>query len=104
MGDARSCERPEVVETKGGLPMANIIRRTQTPAATHEGHEWDPVRLMRDLLRWDPFREMAPFFPGEERTFSPQFEIRETKDGYVFQADLPGVAEKDLEISVVGNR
>jgi HSP20 family protein len=30
--------------------------------------------------------------------------VKETKDGYVFKADLPGIDEKDLDISLTGNR
>jgi HSP20 family protein len=59
---------------------------------------------MEDLLRWDPFREMAPTAGATQMTFSPDFEILEAKDSYVFKADLPGVAENDVQISVTGNR
>ena len=34
----------------------------------------------------------------------PLFDVKETKDSYVFKADLPGVKQDDLEISLVGNR
>jgi len=49
---------------------------------------------------------MAPFWPGEEQAarFTPDFEVKETKEGFVFKADLPGVKEKDLEITMTGNR
>ena len=67
--------------------------------------EWDPARWMRDLLRWDPFREMSASLPGiPSLEFAPAFEIKEDKDGYVFTSDLPGVAEKDIEVSRTGNR
>jgi HSP20 family protein len=67
--------------------------------------EWEPARWMRGLLSWDPFREMAPFPAIEERfTFAPAFEVKENKDGYVFKADVPGVKDKDLEVTVTGNR
>jgi HSP20 family protein len=54
----------------------------------------------------DPFRQMAPFWPGEEQParFTPDFEVRETKEGFVFTADVPGMKEKDLEINMTGNR
>jgi HSP20 family protein len=67
--------------------------------------EWDPFRAMREWMRWDPFREMAPVFPRFfEREWMPAFEVRENKDGYVFKADLPGIEQKDLEVSLTGNR
>lgn len=61
-------------------------------------------RMMRDMLAYDPFREMSPFFEQPASTFMPSFEVKETKDGYVFKADVPGIAEKDLAVSLTGNR
>jgi HSP20 family protein len=83
--------------------MADIVKRNGGTVAT----EWDPVRAMRDWLRWDPFREMAPVegWPKFDRaTFTPTFDVTETKDAYVFKADVPGVKDSDLEISITGNR
>jgi HSP20 family protein len=61
---------------------------------------------MRALLTWDPFREMAPFAPAEASTFSlsAAFDVKETKDAYLFKADVPGIYEKDLEVTLTGNR
>ncbi len=61
---------------------------------------WDPVR------GWDPFREVSPFLAESPLTasFSPTFEVKETKDAYLFRADVPGVHEKDLDVSLTGNR
>ena len=73
-----------------------------TPALSRR--EWDPFRMMRDMLRWDPFREMTPSFAAEPAGFSPAFEIKETKESFVFKADVPGIKEPDIEINVVGNR
>jgi HSP20 family protein len=88
--------------------MANIaVRRDNgnkiAPVATVEPR-WEPFRLMRDLLGWDPFREMTPFIASAPGTFAPSFEVRETKDAYVFKADIPGVKESDLDVTVTGNR
>jgi HSP20 family protein len=87
--------------------MANItVRRTSggdVPAPV--GREWEPMRMMRELLGWDPFREMAPAWPLVTREeFSPAFDIKETKEGYLFKADMPGIDEKDLEVTLTGNR
>ncbi len=78
----------------------NKIARPPTQA------DWEPLRVMRSLLNWDPFREMAAFPLADERiaAFSPSFEIKETKDAYLFKADVPGVRDNDLEITVTGNR
>lgn len=68
--------------------------------------EWSPMRAMREMLRWDPFREMAPMFPStfERLEWNPSFDVTETKDAYVFKADVPGVKMEDLEITTTGNR
>ena len=61
-------------------------------------------RWMRSLLDWDPFREMAPWFGEETAAFAPAFEVKETKDGYLFKADVPGVKQEDIEVHLTGNR
>jgi HSP20 family protein len=88
--------------------MSNILVRNQNPGqAVARRQEWDPIGWAHDLLRWDPFRELSPSFPNfsvEMPSFAPAFDVKETKDGYLFKADIPGVAEKDLEITRTGNR
>ncbi len=88
--------------------MSNITVRREDgnrPAALAVNEpRWEPFRMMRDLMGWDPFREMAPFVPQAPLAFVPSFEVKETKDGYSFKADLPGVKENDIEITVTGNR
>jgi HSP20 family protein len=69
--------------------------------------EWNPFRVMREMMRWDPFREMTPMFPSavfEGLEWNPSFDVTETKDAYVFKADVPGVKKEDLAISTTGNR
>jgi HSP20 family protein len=36
--------------------------------------------------------------------FSPSMELRETRDAFVLIADVPGLDEKDLEVTLNGNR
>src|SRR4051794_32050315 len=87
--------------------MANITRRPGGEPPVQRS-EWDPFRLMREMLRFDPFGEAGPglgMMPGRRGAeFMPQFEVKETKDSYVFKADMPGVKEDDLDMSLVGNR
>jgi HSP20 family protein len=82
--------------------MTEIVKKNGAERPT----EWNPLRLMRDWLRWDPFREMAPpSFPAfEGLPWNPTFEVTENKDGFLFKADVPGVKKEDLEISTSGNR
>jgi HSP20 family protein len=81
-----------------------IVRNREGAPAQPSRQDWDPMRWARDLLRWDPFREMMPSFPTAELAFAPAFEVKETKDGFVFKADVPGVKEQDLDITHTGNR
>jgi len=87
--------------------MANIIRRNEPRAVgrptTEWPWQWEPFRAMRDLMRWDPFSELEPIL-HREPVFSPRFDVTETGGTYVFKADLPGVKESDLEISLTGNQ
>ena len=69
--------------------------------------KWDPIRAMREMLNWDPFKEMAPFaaLPAfEPASFAPSFDITENKDAFLFKADVPGVKKEDIEITTTGNR
>jgi HSP20 family protein len=85
----------------------NIVRRqpTQSTTLAAPAFEWDPLRMMRDMMRWDPFGEMAPLRtePGGF-TFLPDIDVKETAQEYVFKADLPGIKEKDVEVALQGNR
>ena len=82
--------------------MSNITKR-DTGATT-----WNPFRSVRDFFGWDPFREMTPLLGGPESlqddSWIPHVEVRETKDAFVFQADVPGVEKDDLDVTLSGNR
>jgi HSP20 family protein len=84
--------------------MSIIRRATPEHPIPPAPREVDPLRW---LLRWDPFREMAPAWlaqPMAEATFAPAFEVKETKESFLFKADLPGMKEADVEIKLTGNR
>ncbi len=87
--------------------MANITRRNSGQEVTPNTGAWDPFRVVRDVFRWDPFREIEAALGGEYRglgSFAPTFDVKETKESYVFRADLPGVKDEDLDISLTGSR
>jgi HSP20 family protein len=88
--------------------MAGIVRRSDVePSLTRwDPQRWDPFEIMRDLTTWDPFQGLGrAFVPlAGQRVFVPTFDVRETADSYVFMADLPGVNEDDIDISLTGNR
>jgi HSP20 family protein len=55
----------------------------------------DPYALARELFNWDPFFSGRP-----ASAFIPTFEVKETNEAFVIKADVPGVAEKDLDVAV----
>jgi HSP20 family protein len=82
-----------VRKQNGGEGLGLLLRR-----------EIEPFRLMREMLGWDPFREITPLMPSSVPAFAPAFEVKENKDSFVFKADLPGIKESDLEVTIAGNR
>ena len=87
--------------------MANITVQKDNGSKTQGGEivRPDPFRMMRDLFRWDPFREMEPMLsPTMPAAFSPDIEVKETGDAYLFKADVPGVKENEVNVSLTGNR
>ena len=85
--------------------MAELSVRREAPS-TPVRREWDPLRAMRSLLEWDPFREVGPamMMPTRLPEFDPAFELKEVPTGFALRADLPGVKEQDLEVNITGNR
>ena len=81
--------------------MANIAISKEAPRTAPS--IWDPFRAMRDLMGWDPFREMVPSVPSVS-AFVPSFDVKETPESYVFRADVPGVKESDLSVTLTGSR
>lgn len=75
--------------------MALTTRTGSAPVRTVR----DPFSMARELLAWDPF--FAGTRPAS--AFAPAFEVKETADAFVLKADLPGVAEADLDIGVHNN-
>ncbi|MEZ4361984.1 MAG: Hsp20/alpha crystallin family protein [Kofleriaceae bacterium] len=72
--------------------MSLTLRRdnTNTPARYVAR---DPFALARELFAWDPYARTAS-------AFSPTFDVKETAEAFVVRADLPGVEEKDVDVSI----
>ena len=86
--------------------MADLTVRRGGSGNVQRGREWDPFQRMQELMGWDPFEEMRGLVAqrGASGSFVPAFEVKETKEAYVFKADVPGLEEKDLEITLTGDR
>jgi HSP20 family protein len=79
-----------------------IVPKREPERAITRPRGWDPFETMQELLGLDPFRPLLSSGGGE--TFAPTFEVKETKDAYHFKADVPGIKEEDLEVSLTTNR
>ena len=87
--------------------MADLpVRRASISPVARWARELDPFERMKELMRFDPFEQMERVMGGAvpSVSFVPAFEVKETKDAYVFKADVPGVKESDLDITLTGDR
>jgi hypothetical protein len=66
--------------------MANLSRRNQGYEFVQSGAEWDPVRVMRDILRWDPFREVEAVSTGTRLSIAGRREQERHDQGDTFYA------------------
>lgn len=66
----------------------------------------DPFQLVRELMvdPWRMFNQMSPWGMTRDAGWNVSFDVRETDDAYLFKADMPGIRNEDLEISLVGNQ
>ncbi len=64
---------------------------------------------MANVVRWNPFEEMWSLVPRDwlarlglpgETEWSPRCDVTEREDAIVVQAELPGVAPGDMEVTV----
>lgn len=85
--------------------MGNLIVRRSPSAEFPALSTYHPLQSLRELLSWDPFQEMSPLVPATaELPWVPAFEVRETKEMFIFKADVPGIEPQNLEVNVTGNR
>jgi HSP20 family protein len=78
--------------------MSLVLRNRESTAGNNVTRYRDPFSMARELLGWDPFFTSRP-----NSAFSPAFEVKETSEAFVLKADIPGVAETELDISVHNN-
>lgn len=69
--------------------MAVVRRDNNNPTR----YQRDPFSFARDLFGWEPYY-------GARDAFTPTFEVKETTDQFIVRADVPGVEEKDVDISL----
>jgi len=81
----------------------NLIRTPETRTLPVQTPVLEPFRVMRNLFRWDPFRDFN-YLEEPASAFMPSFDVKENADAYVFTADMPGIKRDDLDIQLAGNR
>ncbi|RME75466.1 MAG: Hsp20/alpha crystallin family protein [Planctomycetota bacterium] len=90
------------------MALRNLIRRSRSSALTPERSETEHplLALQRDLNRafealWrgEGFGSFGTPF-GELATFSPKIEVREDEGKYTVLAELPGLDENDISVSL----
>ena len=70
---------------------------------------WRPFREIEDLERHfgdlfgQPFLPAWRRLPLEKRGWMPSIDVFEKEDKYVVRAELPGIKDEDVDISVVGD-
>ena len=58
---------------------------------------------MSRMMAFDPFRNLRePFDPGG-MAFSPSVDVSESDSGYEISAELPGIQDKDIELTLRDN-
>jgi HSP20 family protein len=85
--------------------MTTLIVRNPSTVSRTQSHDWawDPFFAMRELLGWTPWTA-AELPPAVEQSFAPRFDVHETAGEFVLRADLPGIKQKDLEITLTANQ
>ena len=63
---------------------------------------WNPFAFARRLTSWPPSLAEPTATPWS--AFLPRLEVSETDEGYLVLADVPGVREDDLDVTVLGNQ
>jgi HSP20 family protein len=65
----------------------------------------DPFAIARELFSWDPFFRLD--WPVRQvqgaASFAPTFNVVEKPDGYYITADVPGVRDEDVDVTVHDN-
>ncbi len=75
---------------------------------THRrGNHHTPFSLARELFAWEPqawpqITQTKATQPAAPPRFTPQFNVVETADDIIIEADLPGISEDAIELTVNG--
>jgi HSP20 family protein len=75
--------------------MSLVRRDNNGNTPTTARYVRDPFALARELFNWDVLGDQR-----QPSTFNPGFEVKETPEQFIVRADVPGVKEEDVDVSV----
>lgn len=72
---------------------------------------------MKELVRWDPFKELSSLreeidrlfdsffgrtslFREKELSFSPAIDVEETDNSFIVKAEVPGMKKEDIKVTI----
>lgn len=64
------------------------------------GHPFSSLQSEINRMFDDAFRGFPSSFAGMDKVLSPALDVKETDQGLEVSAELPGVEEKDLDVSI----
>lgn len=64
----------------------------------------DPFAFARELFQWEPLLAVPAVRAAQASELAPAFNVAETEDAYRIEADLPGVKEDQLDVTLDGNK
>jgi HSP20 family protein len=77
----------------------NLLPRLWT---TSQELPWDPLRMRREME--NALRAFDQISPSDIGAGAPAISVAETKDAFEVTAELPGVDEKDIKVSLDNNQ
>jgi HSP20 family protein len=79
-----------------------VIRFRSLPQTLEASRDLTDIQNQMNRL-FDSFLGQAPASGMMERVWAPSVDLYETKDEVIVAADLPGVTEKDIHLSITGD-
>ena len=81
--------------------LVKVQPRTQSVS------RWDPLAEMAEMHQWfdravgDLFSQTPVDVTAAESVWSPLVDIHETKDRFLVKAELPGMKQEEIEVSIM---
>jgi HSP20 family protein len=87
------------IEMKQEETMSSLIRWSAHPTRDLLGIRDEVDRLFDSVFSGS----RAPAAVRNEWAFAPPIDVEETREAFVIRADLPGVSQKDIKVSLIGD-